>query len=321
MGRHDSHKDRDIGFDQLLLLLQSQGTQSLTTFRKATPFVASERTSSKGSHVGEPCVMAVSPGGAAPIYRCCWEHSTNCSGTRIGQYCEALDDWACSVRSPAESGSHDGQDNDVVATDDSRTISPIGNPDAVLRSLPKHAEQWIHQRIAEHQRLLAVMPVVVSADIRTWVFETGKLDPDSILPIAVAEVAQWSSVGQVVIYLLQVIHGGDVEAIREAFADAKKHDRVERRAYPRMNEGSAAGSRCLYVGSSADIGKRLREHLGYGARQTYALQLAHWARDLRLEVEFVCVKYEGTEDKEVLQALEDTLWDELQPLFGRRGRR
>jgi hypothetical protein len=42
---------------------------------------------------------------------------------------------------------------------------------------------------------------------------------------------------------------------------------------------------------------------------------------LDLELKFICAKYGGLATPDVYQALEDTLWDQLQPIFGRKGRR
>ena len=88
-------------------------------------------------------------------------------------------------------------------------------------------------------------------------------------------------------------------------------------AYPRLN----AQATCFYVGSSQSVAKRLKEHLGFGAGKTYALQLVHWARPLSLELDFVCAKYAENTPIEAIQALEDTLWETSKPMFGRQGRK
>jgi hypothetical protein len=62
-------------------------------------------------------------------------------------------------------------------------------------------------------------------------------------------------------------------------------------------------------------------HLGFSASATYALQLVHWARPLLLELDFVCARYAENTPFEVVQALEDTLWETRKPMFGRQGRK
>jgi len=54
----------------------------------------------KGSHKGEKVIHIKKDGnGFAYIYQCCWQHQTNCYGTRIGGYSEALDKW-CGTQIP-----------------------------------------------------------------------------------------------------------------------------------------------------------------------------------------------------------------------------
>jgi hypothetical protein len=88
------------------------------------------------------------------------------------------------------------------------------------------------------------------------------------------------------------------------------------RAYPHLN----AQRTCLYVGSSRSLATRLRDHLGFGPKGTYALQLLHWAPPLSLQLEFVCARYAEDTPTEVIAALEDTLWEARRPMFGRKGR-
>ncbi len=86
---------------------------------------------------------------------------------------------------------------------------------------------------------------------------------------------------------------------------------MKQRACPKLN----APSPVLYVGSSTSgVRKRIEQHLGEGAKDTYALQLKHWFRG----------KYKITikvfdQPKEVLQIIEDSLSFELAPAFGKQG--
>ncbi len=77
-----------------------------------------------------------------------------------------------------------------------------------------------------------------------------------------------------------------------------------------------SGEKCLYVGSSQDIKKRLKEHLGIQSKTTYALHLSEWWEDKNITVEL----YEVSNVKE-MQLYEDLLWDELKPLLGKHGKR
>lgn len=75
----------------------------------------------------------------------------------------------------------------------------------------------------------------------------------------------------------------------------------------------------IYVGSSMEISSRLREHLQKAHVKTFALHLGRWCpaenHVLRVEVQAP----EDDTQNEVLQDVEDALWDQYRPLFGRRG--
>jgi len=132
--------------------------------------------------------------------------------------------------------------------------------------------------------------------------------------------------GDRLLYVITVDAGANLQRIFSAF-QSRELDATEeigavsgKRAYSRFN-GINEESRCLYVGQSKDICKRLREHCGHGARRTYSLQLNHWAATLHLPLRLHCAHYVNSVNNDMLQALEDRLWNELKPMFGRRGPR
>lgn len=99
---------------------------------------------------------------------------------------------------------------------------------------------------------------------------------------------------------------------------AARDDKIDDRCYSRVLPLPHHPTAVLYVGSSRDLGKRLMEHIGYGARKTYSLHLRHWAKPfgkIRIDARF----YDPAIDKAVLCALEDHLASKLSPIFGRRG--
>ncbi|HOS95232.1 MAG TPA: hypothetical protein PLQ54_18120 [Armatimonadota bacterium] len=166
-------------------------------------------------------------------------------------------------------------------------------------------------------RLSDAVDGVRPAAVRAWPIDPLALVEEATASSLLREVSDWASAGQACLYYVECRSADvDLTEIAAAFAAAKARKR-RARAYPRLN---SLGT-CLYVGSSRSMGKRLREHLGYGAAGTYALQLAHWATPLSLELDFVCAKYAEDTRPEVMQALEDTLWQVRRPMFGRRGAR
>jgi hypothetical protein len=164
--------------------------------------------------------------------------------------------------------------------------------------------------------------------VRAWQFDVSTLPPLD-LPREVEqikEVAQWARRGIRCLYYFSCQSlNFDVGLVRSFFKEAKGKGGA--RAYPQLNKVTDTQTRdgksvCFYVGSSESMADRLRQHLGYGPARTYALHLIHWAKDLpTMEVNFTCARYAKDTSPEVMQVLEDTLWKNLKPMFGRVGAR
>ncbi len=155
---------------------------------------------------------------------------------------------------------------------------------------------------------------IVPIETNTWIFVTNTIQPGIGTLSIINDVSQWVGKGNITLYIIRLVSEQiNLSAIEEAFKTAKA--KKDGRAFPRFN----GPSRCFYVGSSRNLHQRLKDHLGYGAKSTFGLHLACWASHFPLELEFKCAKYQGGRDSRVYQALEDTLWDELSPMFGRRG--
>ena len=88
-------------------------------------------------------------------------------------------------------------------------------------------------------------------------------------------------------------------------------------AFARIND---TPSKTMYVGSSNSIQTRIKQHLGYGAKKTYSLQLRHWITSLEGDIDITIYQFSEIE-QQVLQLMEDALWNKLQPMFGKRGAR
>lgn len=134
----------------------------------------------------------------------------------------------------------------------------------------------------------------------------------------VEQIKQWANGrGDLYIYYFLALEGSNIEEIRQRFENAKKG---KDRAYPRINKPEKI-SRYLYVGSSQNIASRFKEHLGDGNKKTYALQLYHWCAGLNFDIDFYCMKFDPETEPAAIQAFEDAMWEDLNPLFGRRGAR
>jgi len=116
------------------------------------------------------------------------------------------------------------------------------------------------------------------------------------------------------IYRLSVGNQLQADALRAAFEHFAPADRAKL-----SRNNAVEDSLTIYVGSSLDIRKRLREHLGRAANGTYALKMHSWcpAVDGRVRVEVSAVL--GGVTSSQVQDVEDALWRTSRPMFGKLG--
>lgn len=133
--------------------------------------------------------------------------------------------------------------------------------------------------------------------------------------LALGTLKTWSTCEARYIYQFSV--EDDVcEELHGAFKEAKE-TRKNDRAYCRLNPASAL----LYVGSSSDLVSRIKQHLGFGSKGTYAMQLCHWLPDIEGSLRIQAWRFSKEIDGTVVQAIEDGLWASTRPMFGRQGAR
>jgi hypothetical protein len=100
--------------------------------------------------------------------------------------------------------------------------------------------------------------------------------------------------------------------------DALKYykDRKER-SCPKIAKGRSLDSKYLYCGSRKEgLHGRFIQHLGFGSKNTYSLQLAHWAQESHLLLEY---NYAWLDFKYVdyTELVESALAIKIQPLVGK----
>lgn len=93
--RHQSQKILQSRFDIVWQRLDDAGEQQLVT-PNGHRFTALASQRKRALEDQDPRFIAVKQRGQefARIYPCCWGHTTNCYGTRIGGYSDGLDAWA-----------------------------------------------------------------------------------------------------------------------------------------------------------------------------------------------------------------------------------
>ena len=93
--RHQSQKLLQSRFDIVWQRLDDAGEQQMVT-PDGHKFIALASRRKRTPEGQDPRFIRVKQRGQefARIYPCCWGHTTNCNGTRIGGYSDGLDAWA-----------------------------------------------------------------------------------------------------------------------------------------------------------------------------------------------------------------------------------
>lgn len=112
---------------------------------------------------------------------------------------------------------------------------------------------------------------------------------------------------------------------KQAAAAHKANGKGTKLAWPyQMSRlvGWSAGKTCLYVGKTDDLIDRQREHLGPHSAISYAMHLGMWA-PASLHAVPITIEYwplaELDLSKDAIQALEDAIWRDSRPVFGKQG--
>ena len=124
------------------------------------------------------------------------------------------------------------------------------------------------------------------------------------------------------IYLFEVDSEASASEIRKACDGEKQKKEL---SLPRLNH--EAESKYLYVGSSlSGINTRINQHIGsYKGKTTYSLHLKKWLNQKYLtKVKLTIYEVKPTNSSEMslaelTQMLEDSLWERLHPVLGKKG--
>jgi len=118
------------------------------------------------------------------------------------------------------------------------------------------------------------------------------------------------------IYTFSLPDNFATDNVYNRYKDAKENKKSER-AYARLNTKSS----CLYVGSSKGLISRIKQHLGFGPKGTYAMQLCYWCETLNLDITLNIYAFANRVSIKAFQAFEDGAWNLLRPMFGRQGKK
>ena len=86
---------------------------------------------------------------------------------------------------------------------------------------------------------------------------------------------------------------------------------------PKINKKRPFNSEFLYCGSIKEgLHNRFYQHLGYGNKKTYSLQLLFWAKKLKLELEFHYA-WLNYNQNEITELVESALSNKIKPIVGK----
>lgn len=88
-------------FNKAWNFLNSSGEITLRTEKNRIQFIVKASVTQRGRHAGEKVIQFLNINtrrASAYVFKCCWGFHTNCygEGTRIGMYCQALDNYITS---------------------------------------------------------------------------------------------------------------------------------------------------------------------------------------------------------------------------------
>jgi len=118
------------------------------------------------------------------------------------------------------------------------------------------------------------------------------------------------------IYTFYLTGNSPLDSIYNSYKNAKE-SKISERAYARLNRKSL----CLYVGSSKGLIPRIKQHLGFGPKGTFAMQICHWCGNLHLDITLNIYAFGNGISIKAFQAFEDGTWKLLKPMFGRQGKK
>lgn len=129
------------------------------------------------------------------------------------------------------------------------------------------------------------------------------------------------------VYIIYVEKTINYSLIKTAYDTAKK-----KYSMSRAPENEEEEKFCLYVGSSKDVYKRLKKHIGWGKsyKKEYALHMDQWLPDenrIKIDLydmdpeilETIGPSLEFMSNELKMQLIEDIFWSVQKPLFGKKG--
>ncbi len=124
-----------------------------------------------------------------------------------------------------------------------------------------------------------------------------------------------------IIYMIELENNEDRKQLIKTFETFSKTNKTNTKNVDRINHSkyNNGNSKTLYVGSSTnDFKTRLKDHLGVKKScRTYALHLSKWDKNLVYSIRVRTYKISKT-NRNIVELIEQQIWDQLKPVFGKR---
>lgn len=127
------------------------------------------------------------------------------------------------------------------------------------------------------------------------------------------------------IYVIEIQSSEKLKLLRGLFEEFYFKNKLKTKSADRVNlsKYNKSSSSILYVGSSTtDFKKRIKNHLGTEGTRVYSLHLSKWDNSLEYNLNIsafqVISESEQIVERFIVEILEQQIWDELSPIFGKR---
>jgi len=119
---------------------------------------------------------------------------------------------------------------------------------------------------------------IIPLDTKSWTFAVGHLPKNRACVRALSEIREWAGGSNKCLYFIKSKSDAELADLKRRFLEARSQQ-YPGRAYSRLNDHSKnmPAEKTLYLGISGALAGCIAQHLGYGPRGTYALQLRYWA--------------------------------------------
>lgn len=128
-----------------------------------------------------------------------------------------------------------------------------------------------------------------------------------------------------IIYIVELVDKNRKRELFKNFEEFTSSNITKTKNKDRVNVSkyNKTGSEILYVGSSTtDFKSRIKNHLGVRGNRVYSLHLSKWDKNLNYNINiksYELVSQKAVKiDTYIVELIEQQIWDELQPSFGKR---